>query len=86
VASIYGFEEADDTRFLVIELVEGRDLASRIGAGASRCVGKLKTVIPGCELAGQADAVYFARSAAPRKLSFQSQRLSLCVTRDIPSW
>jgi len=33
VASIYGFEEVAGTRFLVMELVEGRDLSSRIGAG-----------------------------------------------------
>ena len=33
VASIYGFEEVDSIRFLVMELVEGRDLSSRISAG-----------------------------------------------------
>jgi len=33
VASIYGFEEVDGIRFLVMELVEGRDLSSRISEG-----------------------------------------------------
>jgi Tol biopolymer transport system component/tRNA A-37 threonylcarbamoyl transferase component Bud32 len=34
VASIYGFEEVDGTRFLVMELVEGDDLAHRLKNGA----------------------------------------------------
>ncbi len=33
VASIYGFEEVDGTRFLVMELVKGKDLSHRIQAG-----------------------------------------------------
>jgi Tol biopolymer transport system component len=33
VASIYGFEEADTRRFLVLELVEGEDLSERIKRG-----------------------------------------------------
>ena len=33
VASIYGFEEVDGVRFLVMELVEGHDLSARIAAG-----------------------------------------------------
>ena len=33
VASIYGFEEVDKTRFLVMELVEGDDLAERLKNG-----------------------------------------------------
>jgi eukaryotic-like serine/threonine-protein kinase len=34
IASIYGFEEAEDKRFLVLEMVEGKSLAERIGRGA----------------------------------------------------
>jgi predicted Ser/Thr protein kinase len=34
VASIYGFEEVNGTRFLVMELVDGEDLDSRLGHGA----------------------------------------------------
>lgn len=34
VASIYGFEEVNGTRFLVMELVEGGDLSSRLAHGA----------------------------------------------------
>jgi len=34
IASIYGFEDVDDVRFLVMELVEGEDLAQRLAAGA----------------------------------------------------
>ncbi len=34
VASIYGFEEVDGVRFLVMELVEGSDLAQRLRQGA----------------------------------------------------
>jgi len=33
VASIYGFEEVDGVRFLVMELVQGRDLSLRIAEG-----------------------------------------------------
>ncbi len=33
IASIYGFEEDDDHRFLVMELVEGQDLSERLKAG-----------------------------------------------------
>jgi serine/threonine protein kinase len=33
IASIHGFEEADDKRFLVLELVEGETLAQRLEAG-----------------------------------------------------
>jgi Tol biopolymer transport system component len=34
IASIYGFEQVDDKRFLVLEMVEGEDLAKRIERGA----------------------------------------------------
>jgi serine/threonine-protein kinase len=34
IASIYGLEEADDQCFVVMELVEGEDLASRLRRGA----------------------------------------------------
>jgi serine/threonine protein kinase len=33
IASVYGFEEEDDRRFLVMELVEGQDLSERLKAG-----------------------------------------------------
>lgn len=33
IASIYGFEQVDDKRFLVLEMVEGEDLAKRIERG-----------------------------------------------------
>jgi serine/threonine protein kinase len=33
VASIYGFEDVAGVRFLVMELVEGEDLAHRLGQG-----------------------------------------------------
>jgi serine/threonine-protein kinase len=35
IASIYGLEEADGVRFLVLELVEGQTLAEQIGVGAA---------------------------------------------------
>jgi len=34
IAAIYGFEESDDVRALVMELVEGETLADRIARGA----------------------------------------------------
>ena len=34
IAAIYGVEEADDKRFLVLELVEGETLAERLSRGA----------------------------------------------------
>ncbi|MGD8414208.1 MAG: protein kinase [Candidatus Latescibacterota bacterium] len=34
IAAIYGIEQTDDARFLVLELVPGEDLAQRIGRGA----------------------------------------------------
>ena len=33
IAAIYGFEDIDDTHFLVMELVEGRSLADRLQSG-----------------------------------------------------
>ena len=33
IASVYGFEEDDNSRFLVMELVEGQDLSERLGNG-----------------------------------------------------
>ncbi len=33
VASVYGFEELDNTRFLVMELVDGKDLATVLASG-----------------------------------------------------
>ena len=30
IASVYGFEESEDTRFLVMEFVDGEDLSQRI--------------------------------------------------------
>jgi len=33
IAAIYGFEEADDVRFLAMELVEGKTLAERVAKG-----------------------------------------------------
>jgi serine/threonine-protein kinase len=34
IAAIYGLEESDGQRFLVLELVEGEDLADRLSRGA----------------------------------------------------
>jgi serine/threonine protein kinase len=34
IASVYGFDEDNGTRFIVLELVEGDTLADRIGRGA----------------------------------------------------
>ena len=34
IAAIHGLEESDDTRFLVLELVEGDTLADRLNRGA----------------------------------------------------
>ena len=36
IAQIHGLEEANGTRALVMELVEGEDLSARIGRGPSR--------------------------------------------------
>ncbi len=36
IAAIYGLEEADSTKALVMELVEGPTLADRIGQGSGR--------------------------------------------------
>jgi serine/threonine protein kinase/Tol biopolymer transport system component len=33
VASVYGFEEVDDVRFIIMELIEGSDLTKRMGSG-----------------------------------------------------
>ncbi len=38
IAQIHGIEESDDTRALVLELVEGPTLADRIGVGARKRV------------------------------------------------
>ncbi|PIV82098.1 hypothetical protein COW53_00720 [bacterium CG17_big_fil_post_rev_8_21_14_2_50_64_8] len=35
VASVYGFEEVEGTRFLVMELIKGRDLTARMAEGPS---------------------------------------------------
>ena len=48
VATLYGFEESDGQKFLVMELVEGETLAERIAAGpipmeeACRCSSRLR--------------------------------------------
>ena len=50
IAAIYGLEEADDTRALVLELVEGPTLAERIVRGLSpltrRCLSPNKSPKP----------------------------------------
>ena len=46
IASIYGFEEADGKRFLVLELVEGETLAERIKKGPLPVEEALETTPP----------------------------------------
>ena len=38
IAPIYGFEEIDETHFLVMELVDGRSLEERLKAGPMPCL------------------------------------------------
>ena len=45
IAAIYGLEEHDETRFLVLELVEGDMLADRIGRGALPVEDSLKLAL-----------------------------------------
>jgi len=42
IGAIYGFEESRDTRFLVLELVEGETLADRLQFGAMSVEESLK--------------------------------------------
>ncbi len=42
IAAIYGFDESNDTRFLVLELVEGETLADRLRGGALPVVEALE--------------------------------------------
>ena len=41
IATIYGLEEADGVRALVMELVEGADAGRKTGAVAAQCEGRL---------------------------------------------
>ena len=48
IASIYGLEESEGIRFLVMELVEGETLAERLASGRQRTVGGgLRSVVSG---------------------------------------
>ncbi len=54
VATIHGLEEADDIRFLVLELVEGDTLAERLGAGpleVEEALGIAQQIAEGLEAA-----------------------------------
>ena len=68
IAAIYGLEESDGLRALVMELVEGQTLAEQIGRNAP--AGRLKSpsVAPGTETAHQAvstdDALPIAKQIA----------------------
>jgi serine/threonine protein kinase len=43
IAAIYGLEEADGVKALVMELVEGEDLSQRIARGASRWMRRCRS-------------------------------------------
>ncbi|MHA1154446.1 MAG: serine/threonine-protein kinase, partial [Alphaproteobacteria bacterium] len=61
VASIYGFEEVDGIRFLVMELVEGDDLAERLKSGGlpwKEAVDVAEQVAEGLEAAHAQDIVH----------------------------
>jgi hypothetical protein len=45
IGAIYGLEDADDMRALVLELVDGETLADRIGA-ADRCRRRIRWPSP----------------------------------------
>jgi serine/threonine-protein kinase len=61
VASIYGFEEVDGIRFLVMELVEGDDLAERLKSGGlpwKEAVDVAEQIAEGLEAAHAQDIVH----------------------------
>jgi Tol biopolymer transport system component/tRNA A-37 threonylcarbamoyl transferase component Bud32 len=61
VASIYGFEDVDGVRFLVMELVEGEDLARRIERGAipaDEVLGMARQIAAGLEAAHESSLVH----------------------------
>jgi serine/threonine protein kinase len=55
IAAIYGFEEADGKRFLVMELVEGETLTQRIERGPMPLADALKTC---CQIAEGMEAAH----------------------------
>src|SRR5688572_12524820 len=61
IGAIYGFEEAEGLRFLVLELVEGQTLADRLGDVAQRSRGPGLPLRDASSIARQiADALAFA--------------------------
>jgi Tol biopolymer transport system component len=61
VASVYGFEEADGCRFLVMELVTGSELTKRMGAGPVPVVDALniaRQIAAGLEAAHESGIVH----------------------------
>jgi serine/threonine protein kinase/Tol biopolymer transport system component len=61
IAAIYGFEEFDESHFLVMELVEGRSLADRLKAGPlpiDETLGIVEQVAGGLEAAHDAGIVH----------------------------
>jgi serine/threonine protein kinase/dipeptidyl aminopeptidase/acylaminoacyl peptidase len=61
IAAVYGFEELDETHFLVMELVEGRSLADRLKAGPmpiEETLGVIAQIADGLEAAHENGVVH----------------------------
>jgi serine/threonine protein kinase len=73
VASIYGFEDVEGVRFLVMELVEGEDLAQRLTRGTiptEEALGMARQIAAGLEAAHESGLVH--RDLKPANLMLTS--------------
>src|SRR6266852_5666759 len=89
VAAIYGFEESNSVRALVLELVEGPTLAERIAQGPipiEEALPIAKQICDGLEYAHERAIIHRDLKPANVKVTPEGSETLATVIRDDPNW